>query len=214
MALSWRIALGGLALLMVRGFAALGYGQGASGQAKTGGGSTSGGRSKGAGAEQAKFQGVTDSYAIAQEEIEAEGGEQKVGEYRVGYIVEPAEGWWDGDPAVLQWRRPLGGKTNHVEILPFEAESGLLVPAMQINLTILDESGEEIESNPLEFYRGEFDHYANNFSLPESGAYTLKAELNPPGFRRHETDESSRGKAFTEAVTVESEDVEINTEGE
>ncbi len=199
---------------MVRGFAALGYGQGASRQAKTGGGSTSGGRSKGAGAEQAKFQGVTDSYAIAQEEIEAEGGEQKVGEYRVGYIVEPAEGWWDGDPAVLQWRGPSGGKTNHIEILPFEAESGLLVPAMQINLTILDASVEEIESKPLEFYRGEFYHYANNFSLPESGAYTLKAELNPPGFRRHETDESSGGKVFTEAVTVESEDVEINTEGE
>ncbi|MDQ4062953.1 MAG: iron transporter [Actinomycetota bacterium] len=212
MALSWRISLGVLALLVVGLLAAPGYEQRAAGQEKTGGGSASGGGKEKTGGD-SEFQGVTDSYGVAQEEIEAEGGEQEAGEYRVGYIVEPAEGWWDGDPTVLQWRGPSGGETNHIEILPFEAESGLLVPGMQINLTILDESGKEIESKPLEFYRGEFYHYANNFSLPESGAYTLKAELNPPSFRRHETEENE-GKVFTEAVTTEFDNVEINIEGE
>ena len=200
-----------LALLVVGLLAAVMYGQEVSGQEKTGGGSASGGGKEKTGGE-SEFRGVTDSYAVAQEEIDAEGGEQEVGEYRVGYIVEPAEGWWDGDPTALQLREPVGGETNHIEILPFEAETGLLVPGMRIDLTILDESGEEVESNPLELYRGEFYHYANNFSLPESGAYTLRAELNPPGFRRHETDEESGGKVFTEAVTVEFEDVEISTE--
>lgn len=89
------------------------------------------------------------AYAVAQEEIEDAGGEKEVGAYRVGYIVEPAEGWWDGNPTVLQWRGPSGAETNHIEILPFEAESGLLVPDMRIDLTILYEAGEVVESKPL-----------------------------------------------------------------
>jgi hypothetical protein len=68
----------------------------------------------------------------------------------------------------------------------------------------------EVAQSELEFYRGEFYHYANNFSLPESGTYTLRAALNPPEFRRHET-EDSVGKVSTEPVTVEFENVEIRT---
>ena len=82
---------------------------------------------------------------------------------------------------------------------------------MRIDLTILNESGEEIENKPLECYWGEFYHYANNFSLPESGTYTLRAELNPPGFRRHDAGETE-GKVFTEAVTAEFDNVEISIE--
>ncbi len=78
-------------------------------------------------------------------------------------------------------------------------------------MTILNESGNEVESKPLDFYRGEFYHYANNFSLPESGTYTLRVELSPPEFNRYETEEVE-GKALTEPVTVELENVEINTE--
>jgi len=207
-----------LALLAVGLPAVMGCTQAASGQeGKTDGGSASGGSASGGGSggtvagEDSRFQGVVDSYAVAQSEIDAEGGEQEVGEYRVGYIVEPAEGWWDGDPTALQWRAPSGEETNHIEILPFEAETGVLVPGMRIDLTILNESGEEIQSKPLEFYRGEFYHYANNFSLPESGTYTLRAELNPPGFRRHGTEEGE-GKVFTEAVTAEFDNVEISIE--
>lgn len=160
-----------------------------------------------------RFQGVVASYEVAQSEIDEEGSEQEVGEYRVGYIVELAEGWWEGTPGSLTWREPASGETNHVEILPFEAETGLLVPGMQITLTILDGSGNEVESKPLDFYRGEFYHYANNFSLPQSGTYALRAELIPPEFKRH-GDEEGEGKVFTEPVTVEFENVEINTEEE
>ncbi len=160
-----------------------------------------------------RFQGVVGSYAVAQEEIEEAGGEQEVGAYRVGYMVEPAEGWWDGDPTVLQWRGPSGAETNHVEILPFEAESGLLVPDMRIDLTILDEAGEVVESKPLALYRGEFYNYTNNFSLTSNGVYTLRAKLNPPDFRRHDAGEAE-GKVFTEPVTVEFENVQISIEEE
>jgi hypothetical protein len=175
--------------------------------------SAGGSASKADSATAERFQGVLDSYEIAQQEIDAEGGEQGAGGYRVGYIIEPAEGWWEGDPQNLTWREPASGETSHIEILPFEVRSGLLVPEADITLTVLDESGNEVDSKPLSFYRGEFYHYANNFSLPESGAYTLRAEIAPPTFLRHETD-AAKGKVFTEPVTATFDDVYINTEEE
>lgn len=186
-----------------------GGGQANGGEETTGGGAgeTTGGT---AGSE---FQGVVDSYAVGQGEIDAEGGEQQVGPYRVGYIVEPAEGWWEGEPPDLEWREPASGETNHIEILPFDAETGLLIPSMDIELTVLDESGEEVESKPLEFYYAEFYHYANNFSLPESGTYTLRAELSPPDFRRH-GDEEGEGRVYENRAVATFEDVQIETEGE
>jgi hypothetical protein len=56
-------------------------------------------------------------------------------------------------------------------------------------------------------------HYANNFSLPESGAYTLRAEMQSPTFLRHETEEKE-GRVLTEPIVVEFENVNISTEGE
>ncbi len=197
---------------------AAGCGQGASEPEKKseGGGSASGGGSGSGSAKKAsdsEFQGVVESYGTGQAEIDAEGGEQEVGDYRVGYIVEPAEPWWEGDPGSLEFREPAPGETNHIEILPFEAATGLLIPNMEGTLAVLDESGQEVDSKPLQFYRGEFYHYANNFSLPGSGAYTLRAEMQPPTFLRHET-EDKEGKVLTEPIEVEFENVEISTEGE
>jgi Fe2+ transport protein len=57
----------------------------------------------------------------------------------------------------------------------------------------------------------EFYHYANSFSIPESGTYTLRAELEPPDFNRH-GDKDGEGRVFTEPVTVEFENVEISPE--
>jgi hypothetical protein len=158
-----------------------------------------------------EFQGIVDSYAVAHEEIEAEGGVTEVGPYRVGYIVEPAEGWWEGDPEAPEWRDPSPDETHHLEILPFDPETGLLIPEMEGRLTVLDGSGEEVDSQPLYLYYAEFYHYANNFSIPESGTYTLRAELEPPDFNRHGSEEGE-GRVFTEPVTVEFDDVEISTE--
>jgi Fe2+ transport protein len=158
-----------------------------------------------------EFQGIVDSYAVAREEIEDEGGETEVGPYRVGYIVEPAEGWWEGNPEAPEWRDPSPDETHHLEILPFDPETGLLIPEMEGRLTVLDEAGEEVDSQPLYLYYAEFYHYANNFSIPESGTYTLRAELEPPDFNRHGSEEGE-GRIFTAPVTVEFENVEISTE--
>ena len=94
-----------------------------------------------------RFQGVVASYEAAQSEIDEEGGEREVGEYRVAYIVESAEGWWEGEPESLEWREPAAGETNHIEILPFEAKTGLLIPNMEGTLTVFAASGNEVRAS-------------------------------------------------------------------
>lgn len=158
-----------------------------------------------------EFSGVVASYAVGREEIEEAGGEKSVGDYRIGYIVEDAEGWWEGEADDLQWREPALGETNHIEILPYDKETGLLIPYMDINLAVLNESGETVDEQELNFYWSEFLHYANNFDVPEGGTYTLRADLGPPDFARHGS-EDGEGKVFTEPVTVEFENVEIGAE--
>src|SRR5215217_681978 len=188
-----------------------GEGSASEGESASGGGSGS----RGHGAVSAgEFQGVVAPCEPVHEEIDEAGGEQEVGEYRAGYIVEPPESWWEGSPEPLAWRGPAAtGETNHREILPFEAETGLLIPDMEGTLTGLGEPGEEVDSNPLVFFRGGFYHYANNFSFPGSGTYILRAELEPPLFWRHETEEK-QGRVYAEPVTVEFENVEISAEEE
>ena len=78
-------------------------------------------------------------------------------------------------------------------------------------MTVLDRSGEEVDSKPLQLYRGEFYHYANNFGLPDSAPYTLRAEMEPPTFLRHET-EDKEGRVFAKPAVVEFGNVEISTE--
>ncbi|WP_053057738.1 iron transporter [Rubrobacter aplysinae] len=155
---------------------------------------------------------VTGAYSAAQEEIEEAGGEKVVDGYRVGYIVEDAESWWEGEPGNLRWREPAPDETNHIEILPYDRESGQFVPYMDVRLTVLDESGEAVDRHDLGFYWSTFKHYSNNFSVPETGTYTLRAELQAPDFYgRHQLEGKSReqSKVFTEPVTVEFEGVEI-----
>ncbi len=79
-----------------------------------------------------ELQGVLASYEAAQSEIDEKAGEQEVGEYQVAYIVESGEGWWEGEPESLEWREPAAGETNHIEILPFEAKTGQMIPAMEV----------------------------------------------------------------------------------
>ncbi len=72
--------------------------------------------------------------------------------------------------------------------------------------------GEVVEGKPLEFYRGEFYHYADNFGLSESSTYTLKAEIAPPTFLRQGTEEGE-GRVLIEPVVAKFETVQISTEG-
>ncbi|ATQ30799.1 hypothetical protein ACXN1G_04270 [Rhodococcus ruber] len=154
--------------------------------------------------------GVVEQYSSAAEEIAAEGGETTSGPWRVAYIVEPAEPWYEPADGQQQFREPAPDETHHIEILPFEASTGRIVPQVPITLEVLDPNGRVVDTAPLNFYYSTFFHYANNFSVPDPGRYTLRATLGTPTFFRH--GEADQEPELTQGATVEFTDVELTPE--
>jgi hypothetical protein len=155
-------------------------------------------------------EGVAEQYATIEEEVEAEGGETNAGPWRIAYIVEPAEGWFERRGGALRFRAPAPGETHHIEILPIEAESGRLVPDVPVTLEVVGPDGRRAARKRLSFYYAEFFHYAENFSIPEAGEYTLRATIEPPHFRRH--GEEQEEPPLAEGATVEFEGVALESE--
>lgn len=151
--------------------------------------------------------GVAVQYATIEEEVRAEGGEKRVGPWRIAYIVEPAEGWFEGRGDDVEWRAPADGETHHIEILPIEAATGRLVPEVPITVEVLDAQGERVARKPLRPYYPEFFHYADNFSIPDAGEYRLRARIQPPDLRRH--GEEREDPALADGAEVEFENVRL-----
>lgn len=149
--------------------------------------------------------GIVEQYTVLAEEIEARGGYSTVGDWKVGFIVEAAEPWFENSG---NFREPAEDETHHLEIIPFENSTGRIVPGMSIKLEIIDSTGKVVDSDDLNFYYSTFFHYANNFSVPQEGTYTLKATLNRPTFLRH--GEKEDGPALNEGAVVEFRDVKLS----
>lgn len=152
--------------------------------------------------------GVAAQYTQLAEEIAAEGGETESGPWRIGYIVEPAEPWYVPEGGDYRFREPAAGETHHIEIIPFEAATGRVVPEVPIRLEIVDGNGQVVDAKALNFYYAEFFHYANNFSVPEAGSYTLRATLEAPPFLRHGA--QGADPALTEGAEVEFPNVQLD----
>ncbi|MGH4021784.1 MAG: hypothetical protein ACRDT0_21630 [Pseudonocardiaceae bacterium] len=179
--------------------------------ARSGGGSASGPGSAAGGTAAADVpKGVAAQYATVAQEIAAEGGAKESGEWRVAYIVEPAEPWFEPDGEGYRFREPAGGETHHIEIIPFERETGRILPGVPIRLEVVGGDGRVIDAKDLNFYYSEFFHYANNFVVPQAGAYTLRATLQAPRFFRH--GEQAAGPALAQGATVEFTGVELRPE--
>ncbi|MGW2559882.1 iron transporter [Streptomyces sp. NPDC001514] len=157
--------------------------------------------------------GVAHQHTVLEAEIAARGGETKAGEYRIGYIVEAAEPWFQSEHGAhgkLVNREPAKNETHHIEIIPMEAKTGRIVPNVPIRLEVVDGKGKVVQAQDLNFYHAEFFHYANNFSIPTAGKYTLRATLKPPTFLRHGA--SGEKPALSETVTATFAGVELKDE--
>lgn len=157
--------------------------------------------------------GVAHQHTVLEAEIAARGGETKAGDYRIGYIVEAAEPWFHSEHGAhgkLVNREPAKDETHHIEIIPMEAKTGRIVPDVPIRLEVVDAKGKTVQAQDLNFYYAEFFHYANNFSIPADGTYTLRATLKPPTFLRHGA--SGEKPALSEAVTATFPNVELKNE--
>ena len=154
--------------------------------------------------------GVATMYETVEAEIAERGGEQSSGEWRVGYIVEAAEPWFEGHGEHSGYREPSQGETHHIEIIPFERSTGRIVPDVPVHLEVLDEQGDVVDEQDLHHYYSTFFHYADNFSVPDDGTYTLRATLGAPTFLRH--GDESDGPALAHGATVEFDGVELSAE--
>jgi hypothetical protein len=162
-------------------------------------------------APQAVPPGVAQQYTVLEEEIKANGGEQTAGPWKIGYIVEAAEPWFEGHSGHQQHRPPQPGETHHIEIIPREAETGRIVPDVPARLEVVDAAGKVVEAKDLNFYYSTFFHYANNFSIPQPGTYTLRVSLQTPTFYRHS--ENPDQAPLAEGAQVTFPNVELKQEG-
>jgi len=160
-----------------------------------------------AGEAQAVPAGVAEQYATVEKEIREAGGEQTVGPWRIGYIVEAAEPWYQMQDGRQVFRQPAPGETHHIEVLPIEAATGRIVPDVPIRLEVVDGSGAVVDAQQLNFYYSTFFHYANNFRVPQPGTYTLRATLEAPRFFRH--GEAGQPVPLAEGATVTFTGVEL-----
>ncbi|UUZ61141.1 iron transporter [Nocardioides sp. B-3] len=147
-------------------------------------------------------------YETVEAEIAERGGEQTSGEWRVGYIVEAAEPWFEEHGGHSSFREPRAGETHHIEIIPFEESTGRIVPDVPVTVEVVAADGTVVAEEELNFYYATFFHYATNFSIPEDGTYTLRATLGSPSFLRH--GDEADGPALAEETTVEFADVELS----
>ena len=156
-------------------------------------------------------QGVVSQYTLLEQEIKDAGGQTTVGPWRIAYIVEAAEPWYHAEGGQQHFREAAAGETHHIEIIPIEAATGRIVADVPIHLEVVDAAGTVVEGKALNFYYGKFFHYANNFSIPKAGTYTLRAKLGPPTFLRH--GEANEEPALAHGAEATFTGVELKTGG-
>lgn len=152
--------------------------------------------------------GVNEQYSVLATELAEKGKTVESGEWTVNLITEAAEPWFDKQGT--HFRAPEAGETHHIEIIPTETSTGRIVPNVPITLEVINGQNEVVQELALNFYYSTFYHYANNFSVPEAGTYTLRAKLGVPEFNRH--GEESETPALAQGTTVEFKDVELTKE--
>lgn len=141
-------------------------------------------------------------------EVATDGGEVRAGDYLVGYAVEEAEGMYELRDGELVWQEPEE-ENLHVEVSVRDGADGRLVPGLEIHATLVGPDGEEVGTHRQPFvWHPWIHHYGRNWVVPGDGRYTLKVRIDPPDFPRHDR---KNGKRYAETVTVEFDDVTVET---
>jgi hypothetical protein len=138
--------------------------------------------------------------------IAEDGGEQAAGDYLIGYAVEKAEGMYRWEDGELRWHAP-DGENLHLEISVRDAGDGRFVPGLTVFGTLVDPDGNEVgtHEHPM-LWHPMLYHYGRNWTVPVDGDYTLRVEVPPPRFPRHD---DINGRRFEEPVQVEFSGVHV-----
>ncbi len=137
------------------------------------------------------------------------GGTKQAGDMIVGFAQEKAEGMYLPRNGTLEWTEPAEGDNCHIEIAAMDAADRRFIPGLEVQLTVLDESGREIGTAPMPFlWHPSLYHYGRNWNLPGDGRYTFQVEITAPQFPRHDR---KNGRRYLEPVQVTFEGVEVKT---
>lgn len=158
----------------------------------------------------ARDQGATMGQALAEmaQNVAQRGAEKAAGHFIVGYAIEAPEGMYvprlDGE---LVWQEP-DRENIHIEISVRDAGDGRFVPALNVELTVLDSEGQEVGTHRQPFlWHPWLYHYGRNWRLPGDGQYTFRVRIEMPDFPRHD---KKNGKRYTQPVQVEFRDIPID----
>lgn len=148
------------------------------------------------------------------EQVADTGGEQRAGDFVVGFAQEKAEGMYHlRGPGRLEWMEPDAAENCHLEISVRDAGDDRFVPYLAIRATLTAEDGPQAGAHvgpvdvPFLWHPGLY-HYGKNLEVPGDGRYTLHVEIAPPTFSRHD---KVNGKRYAESVTAEFRGVQIKT---
>lgn len=134
-------------------------------------------------------------------------GSVHAGEYIITYAVTAPEGWYEYVDNAVQWQPPSANAIAHVWVFVQDAADKRLVPDLDVQADFLNASSSMVESKQLPFAWMPFiNGYGNNFSLSKDGNYTLRLNIKPPSFHRHDP---YNGDRFTK-LTVASIDLSFN----
>ncbi len=141
------------------------------------------------------------------ENVADAGAQQHAGDYIVAIAHEEAEGMYRLRDGELEWHEPEGN--IHIEISVRDAADNRFIPGLNVELTLLDEHGEEVGTETMPFlWHPWLFHYGRNWQIPGDGEYTLRIRIDPPEFMRHD---EKNGRRFGETVYVEFADEELET---
>jgi hypothetical protein len=159
-------------------------------------------------AARAQGEAVERAARLMMEEVAEDGGQQRAGDYLVGYAVEKAEGMYHLVDGQLEWNEPED-ENMHLEVIVRDGADGRLIPALDIRATLVSGDGDELGPFEMPFlWHPMIDHYGRNLEVPGDGEYTLRVHIDPPTFGRHD---EVNGKRFAEPVDVEFPRVKVST---
>lgn len=157
-------------------------------------------------AEQGKAYGQALEHMVSEEADD--GGTQQVDDYTVAYAVEEAEGMYMWEDGELVWRNPED-ENVHIEIAVADKYDGRFIPYLDVTVTVLDESGNEVGTHAQPFlWHPWLYHYGRNWRVPGDGVYQLKVDITPPAFHRHDKE---NGRRYARPATVQFDGVEMTT---
>jgi len=145
--------------------------------------------------------------AMMQDMVKQKGGQRTVGDYKVAYMLDHPEGWYEMTNGKLTWRPPAAGETQHIEVAVMDSLTGKCLPMPQVTADVIDQSGSTVQSQQLMYlWHPMVDHYGANFSIPNAGTYSLRVRAPAPDFRRHD---QQLGDRFTSPLDVTFTNVKI-----